>query len=177
MTVQAQNSSDFYYQIPDYPDSFTAANAISRMVDGLGYRYYWATDGLREEDLSYKPSDEARTTAETLEHVYSMSRWVLRTVVPDAEVPDSEGMSFEEKRTATLKNYELTSKALLKMTDQQLADIRIARKDAPGLPFWNHINGPISDALWHVGQIVSFRRASGNPLNSKASMFYGKLRE
>ena len=41
-------------------------------------------------------------------------------------------------------------------------------------PFWNHLNGPIADALWHSGQIVSNRRASGNPLNSKVNVFIGK---
>ena len=43
-------------------------------------------------------------------------------------------------------------------------------------PFWNNINGPIEDAVWHVGQVVTFRRSSGNPLNSKASMLNGKLK-
>lgn len=41
-------------------------------------------------------------------------------------------------------------------------------------PFWNQINGPISDALWHCGQVVSFRRASGNPFNSKVSVLQVK---
>jgi hypothetical protein len=44
-------------------------------------------------------------------------------------------------------------------------------------PFWNLINGPISDCLWHVGQVVSFRRASGNPLSDKISVLTGKARE
>lgn len=44
-------------------------------------------------------------------------------------------------------------------------------------PFWNMLNGPIADALWHVGQVVSFRRSSGNPFNSKVSVFSGKVRE
>lgn len=39
------------------------------------------------------------------------------------------------------------------------------------------LNGPIADALWHVGQVVSFRRSSGNPFNSKVSVFSGKVRE
>jgi hypothetical protein len=42
-------------------------------------------------------------------------------------------------------------------------------------PFWNAINGPLSDAIWHTGQIASNRRASGNPFNSKAQVFLGKL--
>jgi len=41
-------------------------------------------------------------------------------------------------------------------------------------PFWNTLNGPISDALWHTGQIVSFRRSSGNPFDSKVGVLVGK---
>ena len=44
-------------------------------------------------------------------------------------------------------------------------------------PFWNNINGPIADALWHCGQVVLLRRASGNPFNSKVSVFNGKVRD
>lgn len=178
LSTQAQNSSDYYYQIPDYPGSFTAANAVSRLVDGLGFRYYWATEGLRPEDLDYKPSPEARTTKETLDHIYGMSKWVLGTLDPNIEKPqEEENMSFAEKREATLKNYENTSKALLAMSDEELSKIRIKSSNGSELQFWNHINGPVSDALWHVGQVVSFRRASGNPLNGKVSMFTGKLRD
>jgi len=38
---------------------------------------------------------------------------------------------------------------------------------------WHIINGPISDALTHVGQINSFRRLSGNCV-PKANVFTGK---
>jgi hypothetical protein len=31
-----------------------------------------------------------------------------------------------------------------------------------GNPFWHIINGPLSDALTHTGQINSFRRLNGN---------------
>lgn len=44
------------------------------------------------------------------------------------------------------------------------------------LPFWNQINGPISDALWHIGQVVSFRRSSGNPFSPRVSVLTGKVR-
>jgi hypothetical protein len=42
-------------------------------------------------------------------------------------------------------------------------------------PFWNILNGPVDDALWHVGQVITFRRSSGNPYNNKASVFTGKV--
>ena len=44
-----------YDKIPDAPESYTAGSVVSRMIDGLGFRYYWATDGLRTEDLQYRP--------------------------------------------------------------------------------------------------------------------------
>ena len=44
-------------------------------------------------------------------------------------------------------------------------------------PFWNQLNGPIEDAVWHCGQIVAFRRASGNPISKKISVFTGKVNE
>ena len=43
-------------------------------------------------------------------------------------------------------------------------------------PFWNLLNGPLADALWHTGQVVAFRRASGNPIDGRVSVFQGKLR-
>jgi hypothetical protein len=44
-------------------------------------------------------------------------------------------------------------------------------------PFWNQINGPIEDAVWHSGQLAILRRASGNPINPKASVFSGKIKK
>ncbi|MDH4092997.1 MAG: hypothetical protein OEV24_21240, partial [Cyclobacteriaceae bacterium] len=44
-------------------------------------------------------------------------------------------------------------------------------------PFWNQINGPIADCLWHVGQVVSFRRSAGNPINNKANVLTGKVKQ
>ncbi len=44
-------------------------------------------------------------------------------------------------------------------------------------PFWNNINGPIADAIWHVGQVVSFRRSSGNPFPKGVSVLTGKKRD
>jgi hypothetical protein len=44
-------------------------------------------------------------------------------------------------------------------------------------PFWNNLNGPIADAIWHTGQVVLLRRSSGNPFNSKVSVLSGKLRD
>jgi len=36
------------------------------------------------------------------------------------------------------------------------------------------MNGPLADAIYHVGQIVVFRRANGNPQNPRVNVFMGK---
>ena len=58
--------------------------------------------------------------------------------------------------------------ALSEMNDDELNEVTIE-----GNPLWNLINGPVSDALTHVGQINSFRRLNGNPV-PRANVFLGR---
>jgi hypothetical protein len=173
LNLNAQNTMEEklpYYEIPEHAESYTAGTVAARMVDGLGFRYYWATEGLRVQDLDYKPSETSRTTNETIDHLYGLSSFLLNAISDSAEkTKDSKGMSFEEIRKYTLLNFEKAS-GILKNTDD------ISKYDNDRFPFWNIINGPISDALWHCGQVVMLRRASGNPFNSKVSVFSGKVR-
>ena len=169
-----------YYEIPDYPETYTAGSVVSRMIDGLGFRYYWATEELRKEDLIYKPSENGRTCEETLEHIYGLSKVIANatTNTPNDRSVVEEEIDFEAKRKQTLVNLKKASLNLLNRKD--LTDLKLIFIGSQGkseFPFWNNINGPIADAIWHTGQVVLLRRASGNPFNSKASVFTGKLRE
>lgn len=187
--VQAQNTTTNssneelpYATIPDYPENYTAGTVAARTVDGLGFRFYWATDGLRAEDLAFKPNDEARTTEETINHIYALSATLKNAVLGIANEgrAEVEKMSFNQKRAATLKNIKAASKILLSSSDEDVASYKIIFKRKDGTsseyPFWNMLNGPLADAIWHVGQVVSFRRSSGNPFNSNMSMFNGRPR-
>ena len=88
-----------YYQIPEYPQEYTANTVAARMVDGLGFRYYWATEGLRQEDLAFRPNEEARTTEETIDHILGLSRVVLNSVkkIPNERSENEPKLSFDEK--------------------------------------------------------------------------------
>ena len=44
-----QTHQPYYYQIPDYPEPYSAETVAARLIDGLGFRYFWATEGLRAE--------------------------------------------------------------------------------------------------------------------------------
>ena len=159
-----------YYEIPEHADSYTAGSVASRMLDGLGFRYYWATEGLRVEDLAYKPSESGRTSAETIDHLLGLSNFILNSISTEKSSDKHEVLTFIEKRKQTLLNIKKASEILRTIDD-------VSQFDNDRFPFWNIINGPISDALWHCGQVVMLRRASGNPFNSKVNVFSGKLRE
>lgn len=171
-----------YREIPVYPDSFTAENVVARMIDGLGFRFYWATEGLRPEDLAFRPGVEARTSEETIDHILGLSQIILNAVQQRPNVRSGEEtspLSFGVKRKQTLENLK-TASDILKGAQASLAEYPIVFENGDKrseFPFWNMINGPIADALWHVGQVVSFRRSSGNPFSNKVSVFTGKLRE
>lgn len=171
-----------YRQIPDAPDTYNACTVVARMIDGLGFRYYWATDSLREEDLAYKPSEDGRTAAETLDHIFLMSQTILNAVhqAPNIRQPIPPDMSFEEKRRLTLARYKEASDILKASSPEEIDRFNIIFQSAEKrteYDFWYLINGQISDSIWHVGQIVSFRRASGNPINPLVNVFQGKVME
>ena len=182
LSMTAQDTSEEqlpYYEIPDYPETYTVGTVAARMIDGLGFRYYWATEGLREEDLAYKPSQDGRTADETIEHIYGLSKVIVNATLQKPNKPtDEEEMSFEEKRKQTLINIKTAADILRASPDLSEFSIVFERDSGTSeFPFWNNINGPIEDAVWHCGQIVLLRRSSGNPFNSKVSVFMGKVRE
>ena len=183
LTTQLSLSQDAdknlpYYEIPEYPDSYTAGTTVARMIDGLGFRYYWATEGLRDEDLAFKPSEEGRTTGETVDHLYGLTKVILNAALKQPNVAaDEEAMSFADKRSKTLKMLKQAADIFREATDLTEYNLVFSGDNGTNeFPFWNMINGPIADALWHCGQVVTHRRTSGNPFNSKASVFTGKVR-
>ena len=181
LPLSAQDNNLPYYEIPDYPESFTAGSVASRMVDGLGFRFYWATEGLRDEDLAFRPNPEARTSEETIAHIYGMSITILNSTTKTANVPGQNiKLPFSEMRKATLENLKAASERLRTSSDEDLKEYKMVFKrgdTTSEYPFWNQINGPIADCLWHVGQVVSFRRSAGNPINNKANVLTGKVKQ
>ena len=83
-------------------------------------------------------------------------------------------MDFSEKREQTLLNLK-TAADILKASDD-VSQFKLIF-DKGELPFWNNVNGPIADAIWHCGQIASFRRMTGNPINKKVDHLMGTIKE
>jgi len=153
---------------------------LRKKLEKIGGKNIEFLGRLSEEDLKYKPSPEGRSIAETMDHVFGLSMVILNSAkkVPNDRTIEQEQPSKDELRGRTLANLKMASELI--MASGNLAEHKIIFKNEKGtseFPFWNQINGPIEDAVWHTGQIVLMRRAAGNPYNSKASVFTGKVRE
>ena len=173
--IDEQEFSPPFSDISEYPSEFSQANIVSRMIEGLGYRYYWASKSLSETDLEYKSSEDARSTLEIIKHIYSLTNMISSSFKNQQYEFSNVNYSYKELREKTLLNLKYIHEQLKLNPDFSKLKISFERGgNSMEFPFWNQINGPISDALWHCGQVVMNRRASGNPLQSGVNVFIGK---
>ena len=184
MQAQKMNemSSDIpYYDIPDAPENFTAGNLVGRMIDGLGYRYFWATEGLTDEDIEYRVSEDSRTLRETLDHIYGLSKVCLNagSNSPNVRPAPEEDLTWVELREKTLEVIAEASQHFKNISGDDIQNSKMIFKRGENqseFPIWNLLNGPLADAIYHTGQIVALRRAAGNPVSPLMNVFSGKTR-
>jgi len=167
-----------YASIPDYPASYTAGTSLGRLVDALGFRYYWATEGLRDEDLDFDPGGDNRPTRAVLEHLYGLSTTIVNAPsrLPNVRPGTGTPETWEDMRKQTLLNFKKASDLLKASSDEDVSSYKVVFKrgeQESSFDFWHMINGPITDAIYHVGQITSYRRSSGNPINPTVNVFRG----
>ena len=149
----------------------TATTVLVRLADGLGFRYCWATESLREADYEYQPSPDSMSMKQLLGHIHDLVNWVLQSLGEETQ-PLPEAPALQEIRGITLDKILRIRSRLLETNPEQLVSLRI-RTRGGDYPFWNMINGPLSDALTHVGQVNSWRRLNGNPVPAH-NVFLGK---
>lgn len=174
MNAQNQENMLPYYEIPDHPENYTSGNVVARMIDGLGFRFYWATNDLTETDLAYQPSEDSRSTYQTIEHIYALSNTILNAALKNENRSlNTSDLDYKTLRNQTLINLKTAADILRETSDLTNHNLKFSNRE---VPFWFNINGPISDAIWHSGQIASFRRASGNPISNKVNHFTGTVK-
>ncbi len=163
-----------FKSIAETEDTYNSGNIAARMVEGLGFRYYWATEGLRDKDLRFAPAEEGRNSRETIDHLYSLTRFLLSALEKEVfDAGKANEMTFEQVRTETLENLEKSVTILKSSKDADFADYNIKFANGSQMPFWNAINGPIADAIYHTGQVVLMRRMSGNPIPEGVNVLAG----
>jgi len=185
LPIMVTSQSDITYQeffadISETPDTYEAHTVAVRMIEGLGFRFYWGTHDLSDEDYLFKPTEDTRGIGETLDHVLGLSNMILNAVHGRANGASDHGdIDYHAKRLLVLKNLHEARSVLMTSSDEDMKNMGIIFKRGDTerkFDFWFAINGPISDSLWHVGQIVSYRRMAGNPFNGKVSVLTGTVR-
>ena len=53
-----------YETFPSAPELVDGPGVLARLVDSMGFRYRWATEGLGEPDLAFRPVEGAMTLGE-----------------------------------------------------------------------------------------------------------------
>ena len=181
MNAQNKNPNLPFFVISSEKNNYASVNIIYRLIEGAGYRYYWASKDLKKGDLEYKPNSTSISSYETLEHIYVLSETILNSVFnkvnyrPTNQIPES----YQKLREGTLNNLKKFNDVIINKSQDDLKIIKIIfNRDGRevSFPFWNLLNGQISDIIYHTGQIVSFRRTTGNPIQKGVNVFLGKTK-
>ena len=161
-----------YTKIPEPPKTMSATTILIRLLDGTGFRYRWATEGLRDEDMTYQPCGTSKTIQELLAHIHGLLM-ISESYLTDKDLVKIEPCELSERRKLTLDTVLRIRESLFELDDGYLAG-RMYKVpwSSEALPVWYLINGPLSDALTHIGQIASWRRINENPIH-KANVFFG----
>jgi len=170
-----------YETFPSAPELVDGPGVLARLVDSMGFRYRWATEGLTDEAMAFRPVEGSMTLGEVLAHMNVLVRWTAGSVSSslDGETAGSY-MDFVDVpeawdvlRADTLDRL-VDLRALLADADPgRLAAATITGHPKSGpQPFWSMLNGPLADFLTHVGQVASWRRMAGSPA-PRADVFRG----
>jgi len=63
--------------LPEPPgETLSGPLVLVRLVDGIAFRYRWASDGLTAEALGFRPCEGAMSVGELLDHLRFLARWL-----------------------------------------------------------------------------------------------------
>ncbi len=180
--MMAQEQQLPLYEIPPAPSVLSPGDLIARMIQGLGYRFYWASNDLVPKDLAYRPSDGAASSLETLQHIYSLSLLIRKTAAskPFNRRLEKIPNDYKVLRKNILIHLDESAQLFSGKNAEQLQKMQVVFEREEGMsrfPIWNFLNGPLSDAIYHTGQLVSFRRTTGNPIQKGVNVFLGKTKD
>jgi len=127
---------------------------LRHTVATLAYRGAKAVRGASESFASFKASDTTRTPAEILAHIGDLLDWALSIAKGNETWNNAEPREWDqeiERFHAALKSFDdyLASDSELDASCERL------------------FQGPVADALTHVGQIAMLRRIAGEPMKGE----------
>ena len=132
----------------------TASVRLRHVVATLAYRGAKTLRGAPAEFGAFRIADGTRTPVAILAHIADLLEWALRLVQGSGEWKAEESGSWEAESARFFSS--------LKALDDFLASG--ARLSFPADRLFQ---GPLADALTHVGQIGMLRRIAGSPVRGE----------
>ena len=127
---------------------------LRHMVATVAYRGDLAVADAPEDFAAFRPHETTRTPSEILAHIGDLLEGSLYLVKGELVYLTSDPLPWNEEVTRFFST--------VRELDSYLAS------DAPlACPVEKLVQGPVGDALTHVGQIVMLRRMAGAPIRSE----------
>jgi hypothetical protein len=131
-----------------------ARQLLRHSVATVAYRGAKALRGSPESFASFKIGDNARTPAKILAHLGDLFDWALSMGQGEMTWRDSEPLPWQaeaDRFFSTLKKF----------------DDFLASSESLKAPIEKLFQGPVADALTHIGQIAMLRRLAGCPIKGE----------
>ncbi len=138
---------------PPAPDE-TARPMLRHTLATLAYRGGKAVRDAPEGFAEHRASPSSRTPGQILAHVGDLLDWAVALADGRHEWHDSTPLAWEKE----IERFYAGLAAL---------DARLAAPEPLGFSAARLFQGPIADALTHVGQITLLRRMAGAPVRGE----------
>jgi hypothetical protein len=135
-------------------ESDTKREFLRHALATLAYRGAKALRGAPEEFAGFRTSPTARTPGEILAHMGDLFDWALCLAHGKHEWHDSQPLAWPQE----VRRFHAALAAF---------DAFLASDQPLGVPLERIFQGPVADALTHVGQIAMLRRMSGAPFRGE----------
>ena len=90
-----------FEDISKNPIELTATNTLLRLVEGLAFRYRWATENLSEKDIKFRPHPTSMSIEEVNAHIFDLIESTFRVFGGQKQNKDSL-RSFHKVRKKSL---------------------------------------------------------------------------
>jgi len=127
---------------------------LRHTVATLGYRGGKAVRGAPASFAGFQAGQKTRTPVQILAHVGDLFDWALSLAKGEHVWKDSTPLPWEEE---TARFFETLERF----------DAFLASAEPLGASVERLFQGPIADALTHVGQLTILRRLAGSPIKGE----------
>lgn len=129
-------------------------DVLRHMVATVAYRGGLAVADAPEDFATFRPHETTRTPGEILAHIGDLLQGSLYLVKGEMVYLTSDSLGWNDE----IARFFSAVKDL---------DLYLASEAPLGCPVEKLVQGPVGDALTHVGQIVMLRRMAGAPIHAE----------